>query len=181
MSCWRPSLTRVSRTARFSTCAPRRATAQRDRDRIRRERDRIERTTNTSVENDPALSLLLRDADNAVKGTKGREIRENPPLSNYPFYDRVKVAQYDEVQSDDDEYANLEEVEEGFFGRERKAPAAFMGGVKAKMVSLPVPLIVQMEEIVEGASRALLLASRLILTSPRGRQATVALRREALV
>lgn len=155
MSSWRAPLTRLTRTARFSTSAPRPAGSRdRDRDRIKRERDRVQRKPNPTMENDPSLVLLLRDVDNAVKGAKGREIRQKTPPEQYPFYDRVKVADFD-VVAPEDEYGDFEELEEGQFDRERKAPAAFIGGIKAKTISLPIPLIVQMEEIVEGASHAL--------------------------
>ncbi|KZV82844.1 hypothetical protein EXIGLDRAFT_333664 [Exidia glandulosa HHB12029] len=149
------SLRALSRatTRSFSACASRHA-AQPHSERIKSERDRVQRTPYPTMENDPSLYLLLRDVDNALKGPKGREMRKSAPASDqYPFLVRVKPAQFDAVDPTD-EYGDFEELDEGGpLDRERKAPAAYMGGVKAKTITLPLPLIIQMEEIVEEADK----------------------------
>lgn len=146
------SLARITRSARFSTCATRYATT-RDRDRVQRERDRVQHDPNPTMEDDPSLMLLLRDVDTAVKGTKGREMRQQKPIDQYPFYNRVKVAEFDEVAPEDETYSDFIENEDDHFEGERKALAAVMGGIKARSVSLPIPLVVQMEEIIDEADK----------------------------
>ena len=134
--------TRLVSLRTFSASLPRNFVAEEDE-------PQIQQNPNPTMEKDPSLMLLLRDVDSALKKNTSTNSQSSYKLTKSPQV--TKQANYDELSDKYlDEHDELDH-ENGEFDLQRKAPAAVVGGIRARALNLPYELIQQMKEILEGA------------------------------